>query len=170
MEKRAKLPLALSVIITLSQTACSAAPSPPAQKAASVLSWTSPVTPPATPKGGVPCVDAGDAGEKGASAGGVRVGPFGQALRGQRGGVAKLWVAQDPQRGPADALIKVDHVESGTVAYYIRDKAAISTPLNDDGTPVRDPIYPGSVMLPAEGTVRITVTIGGSSGCFVLKL
>jgi hypothetical protein len=169
MGTRTRFTFVLSVVITLSQTACSATP-PPARETQKVLSWTSPVTPPATPKDGVPCVDVGDAGEKGTSVGGVRAGPFGRALRGQRGGVAKLWVAQDPQRGPADALIKVDHVDSGTVAYYVRDKAAISTPLGDDGKPVRDPIYPGSIMLPADGTVRITVTIGRGSGCFALKL
>ncbi|QFY09118.1 hypothetical protein GBF35_22795 [Nonomuraea phyllanthi] len=134
------------------------------------MSWTSPVTPPATPKDGVPCVDTGGAGDKGATAGGVRAGPFGQTMKGQRGGVAKLWVAQDPYRGAADALIKVDHVNSGTVAYYVRDKAATATPLDDDGKPLPEPMYPGSIMLPSEGTVRITVTIGDSSGCFVVRL
>ncbi|GAA4230948.1 hypothetical protein FHR32_005732 [Streptosporangium album] len=140
------------------------------KQAPSVLAWTSPVSPPATPKDGVPCVDVDRAGEKGASAGGVRAGPFGRTLRQQHGGVAKLWVAQDPHKGSADALIKVDHVESGTIAYYVRDAAATSTPLNDDGTPSRDSIYPGSVLLPADGHVRITVTIGRASGCFAATL
>ncbi|MEV0592794.1 hypothetical protein [Nonomuraea cavernae] len=128
------------------------------------------MSPPATPKDGVPCVDADQAGEKGASAGGVRAGPFGAALRRQSGGVAKFWVAQARRRGPADALIKVDHVDSGTVAYYVRDAAATATTLGDDGRPTKDKIYPGSVLLPADGRIRITITIGPASGCFALTL
>ncbi|MEV1167890.1 hypothetical protein [Nonomuraea sp. NPDC049784] len=137
----------------------------------STLSWATPVTPPATPSGsGVPCVDADRAGDKGTSVGGVRAGPFGSGLRGQRGGVAKLWVAQDPVKGRADALIRVEHVESGTVAYYVRDAAATASVLNDDGSPSRDTIYPGSILLPADGHVRITVSIGRASGCFAYTL
>ncbi|MGI8328487.1 hypothetical protein ACRYCC_00895 [Actinomadura scrupuli] len=118
----------------------------------------------------MPCLDADGAGEQGAAAGGVRVGPFGAALRNQRGGVAKLWVAQDPYKRPLEALIKIDHVESGTIAYYVRDAAATSTPLNDDGTPSRDRIYPGSVLLPADGHIRIIITIGNASACFAATL
>jgi hypothetical protein len=156
-------------VVTFSQVSCSAA-QPSEKQAANVIAWTSPVSPPATPKDGVPCVDADKAGENGASAGGVRAGPFGAALRQQHGGVAKFWVAQAPYKGRAEALIKIDHVSSGTVAYYVRDAAATSIPLNDDGTPTKDPIYPGSVLLPADGHIRITITIGPASGCFALTL
>ncbi|WP_214416053.1 hypothetical protein [Sphaerisporangium fuscum] len=135
-----------------------------------MVGWTTPVSPPATPGGGVPCVDADQAGERGATAGAVRAGPFGTVLRGQHGGVAKLWVAPVTHQEAADALIKVEHTESGTTAYYVRDRAAVSTPLNDDGTPSRDTIYPGSILLPPDGHVRITVTIGRSSGCFAFTL
>jgi hypothetical protein len=138
----------------------------------STLAWTTPVSPPATPSPGkdVPCVDADHAGDQGLSVGGVRVGPFGANLRAQRGGVAKLWVAQDPVKGLADALIRVEHVESGTVAHYVRDAAATSMVLNEDGSPSGDTIYPGSILLPRDGHVRITVTIGAASGCFVHTL
>ncbi|WP_188193221.1 hypothetical protein [Nonomuraea sp. SYSU D8015] len=136
----------------------------------SIVGWTAPASPPATPPGGVPCIDADKAGDKGASAGGVRAGPFGAAMREQHGGVAKLWVARDSGKERADALIRVEHVESRTVAYYVRDAAATSTVLNDDGTPSGDTIYPGSILLPADGHVRITVTIGRASGCFAHTL
>ncbi|WP_433517124.1 hypothetical protein ACQP2T_17170 [Nonomuraea sp. CA-143628] len=125
---------------------------------------------PATPPGGVPCIDADKAGEKGASVGGVRAGPFGAYLRQQRGGVAKLWVAQDPGKGPADALIRVEHVESGTIAYFVRDAAATATTVNDDGKPSGDTIYPGAILLPRDGHVRITISIGRASGCFAYTL
>ena len=135
-----------------------------------MLAWTSPVSPPATPGNGVPCVDVDQAGERGASAGGVRAGPFGSVFRSQRGGVAKFWVAQDPYRRPLEALIRIEHVQSRTVAYYVRDAAATSVPLNDDGTPSSDRIYPGSVLLPADGHLRITITIGDASACFAVTL
>ncbi|WP_214316809.1 hypothetical protein [Nonomuraea sediminis] len=134
------------------------------------MATTSPVVLPATPKDGVPCLSGDSVGEKGASNGGVRAGPLGSALRRQKGGVAKFWVAQDPYRAAADALIRVEHVESTTVAYYVRDKAAIVTPLNDDGSSARDPIYPGSILLPPDGHVRITVTIGKASACFEVTM
>ncbi|HLU74965.1 MAG TPA: hypothetical protein VKZ82_22495 [Nonomuraea sp.] len=156
-------------MLLVTQTACSAGP-PEAVPPPSTVAWTTPVSPPATPSsGGVPCVDVDRAGDEGASVGGVRAGPFGENLRSQRGGVAKLWVAQDPVKGHLDALIRVEHVESRTVAYYVRDAAATAAVVNDDGS-LEDRIYPGSILLPREGRVRITVSIGDASGCFVHTL
>ncbi|PRX60136.1 hypothetical protein B0I32_118280 [Nonomuraea fuscirosea] len=157
---------------------CACSAGPPAQKQAaaresppSTVGWTTSVSPPPTPSGdGVPCVDADRAGDEGAAAGGVRAGPFGTVLREQRGGVAKLWVAQDPDKGRAEALIRVEHVESGTVAYYVRDASATSTVLDDDGSPSEDKIYPGQILLPPDGHVRITVGIGRAAGCFAYTL
>jgi hypothetical protein len=170
MRRSTFLPLSASVVLLFSQTACSA-DQPKIEQPPSTLGWTSPVSPPATPPGsGVPCVDADKADEQGLTVGGVKAGPFGKLLREQRGGVAKLWVAQDPAAAPADALIRIEHVESRTVAYYVRDAAATSSPLGDDGKPSRDKIYPGSILLPPDGHLRITVTIGRATGCFAYAL
>ncbi|WP_433366169.1 hypothetical protein [Streptosporangium sp. CA-115845] len=38
----------------------------------------------------------------------------------------------------------------------------------DDGTPFRDRSHPGSVLLPADGHLRITITIGHASACFAV--
>src|SRR5690606_41737513 len=83
-----------SVMLLVTQTACSAGP-PEAVPPPSTVAWTTPVSPPATPSsGGVPCVDLDRAGREGASGGGVRAGAFREHLGRQRGGAAKRWVAQ----------------------------------------------------------------------------
>lgn len=140
---------------------------------AAVVGHTTPASRPPTPSAAhVPCINANTAPSGGATAGKVKAGPLGDMLAQQAGGGAKFWVQQDPYVGPADAVIRVEIPGPNTTAYYLRpwEERATPQPANGSASP-SGPVgfYPGAIMLPREGQkVRITVTIGPESGCFIL--
>lgn len=115
-------------------------------------------------------------GDRFATSDGVIAGPF-DSLAGaaRRTGVAKLWVA--PATKPSkreDALIQVKMadgpVQADPAVYVRRSQDMVKvTPAPANSV---DKIYNGTIILPsAPGTtIRITVTIGAATGCFLTRL
>lgn len=130
---------------------------------------------PTSPGRGTNCTTVAE-GVRIATSGGVVAGPFGNlATAARKSGVAKLWVASDdPPRTEADAVIRVE-VANGPVqgdpAVYVRPFEGMVTVTHapENGP---DKIYNGTVFVPsATGTtIRITVTIGAATGCFLTRL
>ena len=133
------------------------------------------VKPPPGPGRGEHCTSVAD-GVRVETSGGVVAGPFDNlAEAAQKTGVAKFWVAsQDRPRREDDAVIRVGVAEGpvrGDPALYVRpgEDMVTVTPAPENGV---DRIYNGTVLVPsAEGTtLRITVTIGEATGCFLARL
>ncbi len=111
---------------------------------------------------------------------GVRAGPFDSMGAGgpHDYGVSKFWVAVAAGEYAPRALLRVEEVGDSRIddsepAFYVRTYKA--TPVPDDaagasGNP-KVTAFPGTIFLPSKGTtVRITVTIGNHTGCFLKHL
>lgn len=116
-------------------------------------------------------------GVRSATSGGVVAGPFDNLATAARNtGVAKLWVAasEDQSRTEEDAVIRVEVAEGpvqGDPALYVRpfeDMVTVS-PAPENGV---ERIYNGTVFVPSAvgTTLRITVTIGDATGCFLTRM
>lgn len=115
-------------------------------------------------------------GDRSATSGEVIAGPFdGLAGAARKTGVAKLWVAPATKTPDGeDAVIQVDVIEGPVQAdssVYVRssENMVTVTPAPENGV---NKIYNGTIVVPsAPGTtIRITVTIGDATGCFLTRL
>ncbi|KOG87390.1 hypothetical protein ADK38_25705 [Streptomyces varsoviensis] len=109
--------------------------------------------------------------------GGVYAGPF-YTMDAGLGGPIKFWVAVAAGESAPQALLRVEAIPKGggepsEPAFYVRtDKA---TPVPEDSTEAASgptlTAFPGQIFLPGKGqTVKITVTIGDHTGCFLKAL
>lgn len=115
-------------------------------------------------------------GDRSATSGGVVAGPFDSLTKSSRKtGVAKLWVAPGKQaRTQEDAVIRVEVAKGpvqGDPAVYVRPAEGLMrvSPAPEHGV---EKIYNGTVFVPSAAgtTLRITVTIGDATGCFLTRL
>jgi hypothetical protein len=119
------------------------------------------------------CTTVGE-GDESATSGGVIAGPFASKLAAPSG-ITKFWVAASKEpTEPEDAIIRVeagDARASSDPALYVRAAKDIKTVISPppDGP---EHIYNGTIFVPtSKGTkLRITVTIGEATGCFVTRL
>lgn len=128
-----------------------------------------PVTSPPS-AGHVPCVGVGNDQEK-AQSNGIVGQPFGPKFRSsaRKGGSVKLpfWPVHDTTgKTSPQAFIRLDVMGSGSSTDGVQASAAYVRGLART-VPQGAPIYPGLLVLPAHSQVRITVTIGTATGCFL---
>ncbi|GAA3883981.1 hypothetical protein ACWDR2_27445 [Streptomyces sp. NPDC003631] len=134
-----------------------------------------PVRAPTTAGAATRCTTVGDE-EDSAISGGVIAGPFaGMRGAGHESGLAKFWVAaSNRQSRTDDAVIRVEVVDAerpSDPALYVRAAKDIKTVVPPP-TAGPERIYNGTIFVPtsADTKLRITVTIGEATGCFVTRL
>ncbi|MEU7962578.1 hypothetical protein AB0D09_03760 [Streptomyces sp. NPDC049097] len=141
----------------------------------SVQDQARPVGAPTTPGTVTRCTTVGDEDESAAS-GGVIAGPFASMrAAGHDSGLAKFWVAASNRPSRADdAVIRVEVLDAehpSDPALYVRAAKDIKTVVpSPTAGPAR--IYNGTIFVPSSAVakLRITVTIGDATGCFVARL